>query len=47
MLPKTTNHAPLGFIEGVIAVTTIAAVMIGSQTLKVAKTNPVEVLKNE
>ncbi|NOS56158.1 MAG: FtsX-like permease family protein [Cyclobacteriaceae bacterium] len=50
MLPKIANHAPLGLFEGVIAVMavmTIALLMIGSQTLKVAKANPAEVLKNE
>jgi putative ABC transport system permease protein len=50
MLPKIANHAPLGLFEGlmaVIAVMIIAVVMIGSQTLKVAKANPAEVLKNE
>jgi putative ABC transport system permease protein len=50
MLPKIANHAPLGALEGlmaVIVVMTIAVVMIGSQTLKVAKANPAEVLKNE
>jgi putative ABC transport system permease protein len=50
MLPKIANHAPLGLLEGllaVIAVMIIAVVMIGSQTLKVAKANPAEVLKNE
>jgi ABC-type antimicrobial peptide transport system permease subunit len=50
MLPKITNHAPLGLLEGVVAVIgvmLIAVIMIGSQTLKVAKANPAEVLKNE
>jgi putative ABC transport system permease protein len=50
MLPKIANHAPLGILEGlmaIIAVMIIAVVMIGSQTLKVAKANPAEVLKNE
>ncbi len=50
MLPKIANHAPLGLLEGVIAVIVvmiIAVVMIGSQTMKVAKSNPAEVLKNE
>ena len=50
MLPKIANHAPLGLLEGVVAVFAvliIAVVMIGSQTLKVAKANPAEVLKNE
>jgi len=50
MLPKIANHAPLGLLEGVIAVMavmTIAVLMIGSQTLKVAKANPADVLKNE
>jgi putative ABC transport system permease protein len=50
MLPKIANHAPLGMLEGIIAscaVMLIAVVMIGSQTLKVAKANPAEVLKSE
>lgn len=50
MLPKIANHAPLGILEGIMAVVTvmlIAVTMIGSQTWKVAKANPAEVLKNE
>ncbi len=44
------NHAPLSLPDmslGVIGVLVLALVMIGSQTLKVARTNPAEVLKNE
>ncbi len=50
MLPKIANHAPLGLLEGILAVVTvmlIAITMIGSQTLKVAKANPAEALQNE
>lgn len=50
LLPKIANHAPMGFVEmlvGLLAVAFIALLMIGSQTLKVARTNPAEVLKNE
>jgi putative ABC transport system permease protein len=50
MLPKIANHAPLGLLEGVVAiigVTIIAVAMISSQTLKVVRSNPAEVLKNE
>jgi putative ABC transport system permease protein len=47
---STVNHAPLNLIEmllGVLVILIIALLMIGSQTLKVAKANPAEVLKNE
>jgi ABC-type antimicrobial peptide transport system permease subunit len=50
LLPEMANHAPLGFFEmtaGVVVVLCVALVMIGSQTLKVARTNPAEVLKTE
>lgn len=50
VFPSTANHAPLNLAEmllGVLAILLIALLMIGSQTLKVAKTNPAEVLKNE
>jgi putative ABC transport system permease protein len=50
LLPELANHAPLEMFEmfsGFFAVTFIAAVMIWSQTLKVARTNPAEVLKTE
>jgi putative ABC transport system permease protein len=50
MLPQIANHAPLSIVEGmiaVVAVVAIAVVMIGSQTLKVARSNPAEVLKAE
>ena len=49
LLPEIANHAPLGFeiVIGVVSVTMLALLMIGSQTLKVARTNPAEVLKQE
>jgi len=50
LFPSIVNHAPLNLTDGVLGVLgimTIAAIMIGSQTLKVARTNPAEVLKNE
>ncbi len=50
VLTEMANHAPIQIIElllGVVLVMTIALVMIGSQTLKVARTNPAVVLKNE
>jgi putative ABC transport system permease protein len=50
LLPEITNHAPLGATElivGVGSVMLIALVMIGSQTIKVARMNPAEVLKTE
>lgn len=43
-------HTPVQFIElsiGLLAVFLIAIIMIGSQTMKAAGTNPVEVLKSE
>ncbi|MEX2231605.1 MAG: hypothetical protein WD824_05570 [Cyclobacteriaceae bacterium] len=49
-LPEVANHAPMGVRElftGVLAVMFIALLMIVSQTLKVARTNPAEVLKAE
>jgi putative ABC transport system permease protein len=48
--PELANHAPLSVMEmlfGVLGILIIAAAMIGSQTLKVARTNPAEVLKSE
>jgi putative ABC transport system permease protein len=48
--PELANHAPLSISEmffGVLGVLVIALIMIGSQTLKVAHTNPAEVLKAE
>lgn len=48
--PEINNHAPLAISEmflGVFVVLLVALVMIGSQTLKVARANPAEVLKNE
>ncbi len=48
--PELANHAPLSIAEmllGVLGVLVVAVLMIGSQTLKVARTNPAEVLKSE
>ncbi len=50
VFPKTLNHAPLNVVEmlfGVLVILGLALLLIGSQTLKVARTNPAEVLKNE
>ncbi len=50
LLINMINHASIQLPElfgGVIGIALIAAFMIGSQTLKVARTNPAEVLKNE
>jgi ABC-type antimicrobial peptide transport system permease subunit len=44
------NHAPISFTDmfvGFAAVLAIAVLMIGSQTMKIARTNPAEVLKSE
>jgi putative ABC transport system permease protein len=38
---------PLELVMGVVIVMAIAFIMIGSQTLKVARTNPAEILKGE
>ncbi|MBA4053637.1 MAG: hypothetical protein C0490_02895 [Marivirga sp.] len=49
-LAKIVNRAPIGSMDlliGTMAIMTIAFIMIGSQTLKVARANPAEVLKNE
>jgi putative ABC transport system permease protein len=50
MLPQIANHAPIAFYEmaiGVLVVMMIALLLIGTQTIKVARTNPATVLKNE
>jgi ABC-type antimicrobial peptide transport system permease subunit len=50
LFPNIVNHAPLKLTDGILGVlgiAAIAAIMIGSQTLKVARTNPAQVLKNE
>jgi ABC-type antimicrobial peptide transport system permease subunit len=50
MFPELPNHAPLNLTDGmigVLSVMAIAIVMIVSQTFKVARTSPAEVLKNE
>jgi ABC-type antimicrobial peptide transport system permease subunit len=48
--PEIANHAPISVIElvaGFIVVVVLALFMICSQTLKVVKTNPAEILKTE
>ncbi len=50
VFPELANHAPLSIPEmllGVLGILVVAVLMIGSQTLKVARTNPAEVLKSE
>jgi hypothetical protein len=50
LLTMFVYHAPIGWMEmltGAAAVMALAFLMIGSQTLKVARTNPAQVLKNE
>jgi putative ABC transport system permease protein len=50
LLPNLTNHAPidpLSMLVGVFGILVLAGLMIGSQTLKVARTNPADVLKVE
>jgi putative ABC transport system permease protein len=50
LLPQVENHAPMQVMQmlfGVITIMAIAVLMIASQTLKVARTNPAEVLKAE
>jgi len=44
------NHAPISFTDmffGFLGVLIIAGFMIGSQAMKIARTNPADVLKNE
>jgi ABC-type antimicrobial peptide transport system permease subunit len=50
VLDEYANNAPIAWNElfiGVIGVMVIALMMIGSHTLKAARSNPAEVLKNE
>jgi ABC-type lipoprotein release transport system permease subunit len=50
VLVNFAYHQPIGWMEllaGSLAVMALAFLMIGSQTLKVARTNPAEVLRNE
>ena len=50
VLVNITYHVPIKpgeLVIGALAVMAIAFVMIGSQTLKVARSNPAQVLKNE
>lgn len=50
VLSDVTYRSPIGVLElfsGILVVTVIALVMIGSQTFKAARSNPATVLKNE
>ena len=50
VLAKHVYRAPIGPMDlliGTLAVMSIAVLMLGTQTLKVARSNPAEVLKNE
>jgi ABC-type antimicrobial peptide transport system permease subunit len=50
LLPGIANHAPLEFFElsaGVVIVILVALVMITTQTIKVARANPAEILKTD
>lgn len=50
LLVQIGNHtsiAPFEMFAGVIGILVLAGVLIGSQTFKVARANPAEVLKNE
>ena len=50
VLVNIVYHAPIGWMDmslGLIGVLVIAALMIGSHTLKVARANPATTLKNE
>ncbi len=50
LLPELANHAPIALEEmtiGLLAVMLIALLVIGTQTIKIARTNPATVLKNE
>ena len=49
-LPELGNPAPIGIMDlfgGVVAIMIIACIMIGTQTMKVARSNPAEVLRAE
>jgi hypothetical protein len=49
-LPMLINHAPISLIDlfaGASIVILVALIMIASQTLKIARANPAEVLKAE
>lgn len=50
LLVEMGNHtsiAPFEMFIGVFGIMAIAAIMVGSQTFKVARSNPAEILKNE
>jgi putative ABC transport system permease protein len=50
MLPMLVNHAPILFFDmtwGALIVMGIAFALIGGQTLKIMRTNPARVLKND
>jgi putative ABC transport system permease protein len=49
-LPQIANHAPISAVElitGFLVVVILSLIMICSQTLKVVRTNPAEILKSE
>jgi ABC-type antimicrobial peptide transport system permease subunit len=49
-LPEMHNHAPIEWIDlaaGLFGLLTVALILIGSQTVKVARSNPADVLKSE
>jgi ABC-type antimicrobial peptide transport system permease subunit len=48
--PEMANHAPIAtgdMFVGLLSILGIASIMIGTQTLKAARCNPAQVLKNE
>ena len=50
VLTRFPFHAPIGAVElfsGLLAVLAIAFIMIGSQTIRAAQSNPAEILKSE
>jgi hypothetical protein len=50
VLTNFPYHTPVQIVElfvGLLAVLLIALIMIGSQTMKAARSNPAEVLKSE
>jgi putative ABC transport system permease protein len=50
ILTRFPFHDPIGIVDlfgGLVAVLLIAFIMIGSQTMKAAQSNPAEILKSE
>jgi ABC-type antimicrobial peptide transport system permease subunit len=50
VLSDVTFHSPIGYYElfsGTLGVLSLALILVGSQTFRVARANPAEVLKNE